>query len=776
MPIHVNTMLEAVAHSLKRAAAFNPDDVTRPAAVLWTDPKQQWLPIIPDLRSIVPTLITLGDYNPSELTGPSIWIRAAIEGLLEDVQITKEDVPVIYLPGISRQTLRAAYDCPVNLQPLIELQYRGVSWIQKNGRDWSVEAFLMSSDGGLGLDLATDEATKYALGSAISEVAITPLSKLRDKRLEASDFNALLTNDFIKDVLSWLNKPDEMKDVWPKPNQKAFRAQMKSELAVDPESEGALVAAEKLGLKSGDWRRVWDRFAEAPGLYPGIIDLLHKAAPVQLDAFADESSWPGRNTEREDQLRSDLNKIGQLPEVELRLALQELENKHGCRRDWVWASLGQAPLSSALKHLISLLENTAKPLTGQDVQELAANYEASGWQADWAVIQALRTVDSNQDRDAITAVIQTMYTPWIDESARRLQALLDNGEPLPASATVDAGNGGVIIFSDGLRYDVGQRLNELLEERGFNVSLTGRWAALPTVTATGKPAVSPVAQLITGEELGESFAPTIAEDGKEATTARLRKLLANAGFQHLGVSDTGDPSGKAWTEHSDLDSMGHKLQVKLADRVEEELRFLCDRVAQLFEAGWKEVRIVTDHGWLLAPGGLPKKELPQFLVKSRWARCAAIKDDSKVDVPMVPWFWNDSQWVAVGPGVHCFSNGNVYAHGGVSLQECRIPDLRVIPGKSKELATAAITGVKWLGFRCQVSVENQPNGSLAEIRQKTGDAGTSLTQAKAIADDNTVKLLVSDDVYEGSPAVIVILDSAGHVIARKATIIGGEES
>jgi hypothetical protein len=769
-------MLEAVAHSLKRAAAFNPDDVTRPAAVLWTDPKQQWLPIIPDLRNIVPVLITLGDYNPSKLTGPSIWVRAAIEGRLEDVNIKKEDVPVIYLPGISRQTLRAAYECPANLQPLIELQYRGVSWIQKNGRDWSVEAFMMSSDGGLALDLATDEATKYALGSAISEVAVTPLSKLRGKRLEASDFNALLTSDFIKDVLSWLNNPNEIKDEWPKPNQKAFRSQMKSELAVDPESDGALAAAEKLGSKVGDWQRVWDRFTEAPGLYPGIIDLLYKAAPAQLDAFADESSWPGRNATLEDQLREDLKQVSALPENELRTELQKLEDKHGCRREWVWAKLGQAPLSISLLHLMTLMERTKKPLAGQDVQELADDYETSGWMADWAVVQALRVAGSSGDRQAVTAVIQAVYTPWIDESARRLQALLDDAVQLPQSATVDVGDGGVILFSDGLRFDVSQRLHELLEEQGFNVSLTGRWTALPTVTATGKPAVSPIAGLIKGNCLGEKFAPDVEETGKEVTTARFRKLLLNAGFQYLGVSDTGDPSGKAWTEHSDLDSMGHKLQVKLVDRVEEELRFLRDRVAQLFEAGWKEVRIVTDHGWLLAPGGLPKKELPHFLAKSRWARCASIKDDSKVDVPIVQWFWNNSQWAAVGPGVHCFSKGNVYAHGGVSMQECRIPDLRVTPGEVKELATAAITGVKWLGFRCQVTVENPPTGGMVEIRLKTEDAGSSLTEPKAITEDNTVKLLVADDEYEGSPAVIVILDGAGHVIAKTATMIGGEGS
>ena len=40
---------------------------------------------------------------------------------------------------------------PAELQPLAELQYRGVLWSQKNGRDWTVNAFVQSRDGGLGI-------------------------------------------------------------------------------------------------------------------------------------------------------------------------------------------------------------------------------------------------------------------------------------------------------------------------------------------------------------------------------------------------------------------------------------------------------------------------------------------------------------------------------------------------------------------------------------------------------------------------------------------------
>ena len=55
-----------------------------------------------------------------------------------------------------------------------------------------------------------------------------------------------------------------------------------------------------------------------------------------------------------------------------------------------------------------------------------------------------------------------------------------------------------MLFSDGLRFDVGQRLKGLLEAHGFACSIQPGLAALPTITATAKPAVSPVASGFTG--------------------------------------------------------------------------------------------------------------------------------------------------------------------------------------------------------------------------------------------------------------------------------------
>lgn len=81
----------------------------------------------------LPQLLVLDAYQPELRTGPAIWLKCAIVGLLTEVQI--DGVPVLYLPGVSRAELRAIESCPRDLQPWAELQYRGVFWSQPNAKD-----------------------------------------------------------------------------------------------------------------------------------------------------------------------------------------------------------------------------------------------------------------------------------------------------------------------------------------------------------------------------------------------------------------------------------------------------------------------------------------------------------------------------------------------------------------------------------------------------------------------------------------------------------------
>ena len=132
-----------------KAADYNRDDVVRPAAILWPDEKREFERLLPRLRLSLPQLLTLGPYDPPTRTGPAIWIRSVLAGKIPDLAFPSDAIPILYLPGVSRSTLRATEDCPPELRPLAELQYRGVFWSQHNGKDWTVSAFLQSERGGL---------------------------------------------------------------------------------------------------------------------------------------------------------------------------------------------------------------------------------------------------------------------------------------------------------------------------------------------------------------------------------------------------------------------------------------------------------------------------------------------------------------------------------------------------------------------------------------------------------------------------------------------------
>jgi hypothetical protein len=187
------------------------------------------------------------------------------------------------------------------------------------------------------------------------------------------------------------------------------------------------------------------------------------------------------------------------------------------------------------------------------------------------------------------------------------------------------------------------------------------------------------------------------------------------------------------------------------------------------------VRVVTDHGWLFCPNGLPTAELPKHLTASKWARCAAIKGESQVPVPTAAWSWNPSEQFATPNGAACFNTGGSYsyAHGGISLQECLTPVL-VVSGGASSSPAAAITEISWKGLRCNVEVSGATAGMQADLRRDAAGGPSVATTAKPI-DAGGARLLVEDDELEGVRVVAVLLSPDGRVIAQRRTRVGGDQ-
>jgi hypothetical protein len=770
----LKTLLEALVGAL-RGCDSSSGNAVRPAAILWTDPERQWSPLGSLLLVELPELLVLGDYDPKKRTGPAIWLRCVIDGALEEPSLPDGRPPIVLLPGVGRQELRAGESCLAALQPLVELMHRGTLWLQKGGHDWTASAFLNSPQG-LGLDLARDDATRDALRRALPEVAVTPLAQLRGRRLEGEDFDRLLSSDPIRDVLRWMGDPEGTRERLGESGWGAFCNLCRDQLGFDPDTQVDVVAGELLGRGEGVWRNVWARFAESPAGYPGIEPLLRRSRPGGRLPFPREP-WPDINERDEHELRETLAALPDLTHEQACALVGELDDHHGERRDWVWARMGRSPMASVLEPLRRLADAVSRAMAGSSLEELAAVYGDRGWQADAAAWEAVALAPA-ADEQVVGPAVRHLLLQWLDESARAFQSVLARTAlPTPGEqGLVQAGEDGCVLFADGLRYDLGQRLAERLEGRGMRVTVGHRWAAAPTVTATAKPGVTPVADLVRGKALGEDFRAELAPNGLPADARNLRAALQQRGYQILGTGSFDAPQAspaRGWVEAGDIDTLGHNVGGRLARQLSEELERLCDRVAGLLDSGWKTVQVVTDHGWLLLPGGLPKVDLPKHLTASRWARCAVISGSSQPDVPRHPWTWNPVHSFAFAPGVACFNKTEEYAHGGLSIQECLTPTLLVERAASQAIR-ATIASVTWRGLRCFVEATSTSRGVRADLRLESPAGASVVAASKPVEPDGSVSLVLAGDEHEEAALVLVLLDDSGQILAQKPTRVGAD--
>ena len=777
MPV---TILQALAQALQQALRFNTGVQTAPACILWPDKEGQWLSALPMLRQQLPELLTLGAYDPQLRSGPAIWLKGAIAGLFPEV--VSQGVPVVYLPGVSRADLRAIESCPRALQPLAELQYRGVFWSQANAKDWTVSAFLASKNGGLALDVVQDKATQEALGQALQAGVLLgqSVSTLQGRTINAEWLRGLLAPNPVRDLLQWMNAPEAARQQSNAVLWDVFVKLCKTDFGFDPLADGVLTAAERLASGGGKWGAVWALYQDSFASVPNIYALLAKVQPPQLGLFPDQkllSGYPQANEQGEADLRRALLGCAALDAAQARAMVATMDKEHGIRRAWLWARMGHSPLAAALEHLAEVAQRSAALPIGQTPVELADSYQQMGWQVDQAALQALAAVHSKGDAEAVGGALRAMYLPWLEESALRLQsAIKKTGGLHQAQGVQTPGADGVCtVFVDGLRYDVAKRLEQRLSSLG-NARLSARWTSMPSVTASGKAWCSPVASFIAGNAGDADFQPRVAADGRPLSGHNFRKLLDEQGVQALDKHECGDPQGRAWTEAGDLDHYGHAHGIRLARDMETQLDQVVERVEELRDAGWRGIRIVTDHGWLLMPGGLPKAELAKHQTETRWGRCAVLKDNAHGTELTFGWDWCKEVQVAYAPGVSNFIAGAEYAHGGISLQECLVPVLELDSADAgRAAADVKIQSVAWKGLRCAVVVEGAAAGYQVDIRTKAALASSSLAASVKPVNGGKANLAVADDEQMGAAAVVVVLNATGEVMQKQVTTVGEKQ-
>ena len=762
------TVLDSFVDRLQGALEHNENAEEPPIALLWPDSDQQFSGVAEVLADKLP-VVTLGALDADKRRGPSYWLRCIVAGTVKLEM--PEGKPIVYMPGVGRGDLRAVESCPRELAPIAELQYRSQWFGHPNGKDWTIRSFLANKERGLGFDVADDNATHEALLGSLSTLLALPVRRLESQRIDATFLHQLLNPDPVAQILEWLDDPGGTQARLDPARWRAFVGQCKKTYDFDPTKDGEVAGGRLLGTREGPWDGVWKRFEQNPERYSGVEARLRNGKPATM--FPEPvSSWPQENEAAEARLRTELSELAGKPPGEVRRVLQKLWGQNRERQGWVWARLDRAPLAFALEHLERLAENTSSA-PAETVEQIAQLHTAHGWEADDAFLAALQATSDSGDREAVVAAGSAVYRPWLDTHARALQSAvgsLPNGKGYEAGGQASTETGTVTVFVDGLRLDLAHRLAQRLAN--FEVTMNTALAALPTVTETAKPALAPVPA--GALKPGEGFATARATNGAKANINVLRSLMTERNVQVLQGTDTGDPSGTAWTDAADIDKRGHDFGAALVDEIDHELDAIARRVRLLLEAGWQRVDVLTDHGWILLPETMEKVELPIAAVEVRKGRCARLKEGATVKVPTVPWFWDGDVNVALAPGVTCFEANQAYEHGGVSPQECVVPRLSVRPGQARTTTGGAgITSLKWHSLMCRIEFENVAPGAQLDIRELPADESTSIADTvKEATSSGTARLFVRDEDFEGRPAFVVIVGSDGSILAQRNVFVG----
>lgn len=769
------SIYDKVIQALKQAENHNAQVMVKPEVILWPDPESQWIEVMDVLQDTMPHLLIYGSYNPIRKQGPAIWLKCMIAKALPEANWDAEAIPIIYLPGVAKSDLRNVENAVFNFQPLLEYQYTGTLFIQENGREWSILAFVENPINGLGIKVSKDNATKDALKKTLPSI-FQDREVLANKTIIDADYlNNQLFPDIIPSILKWMCKGDALLKAMDAGKQEVFINLCKSQYEFEPDHKNIKAIAEKLGAQKNAWKYVWQLYATAPHKYPEIEALLRLAKPADLGSgmFAlPEESWPQVNEQKEEALAQALTKVAKQDAAKALTSLQELEKEHSARRNWVWFELGKAPLIDSLQYLVQMAAQSQEAYSTVSIDAIRTYYTTKGFNIDQYMRKALAVVKTEKDKEIVKSIILLFYQPWLVNMAYKFQKLVAQDASIFTAQTAASETENYVLFVDAFRYELAQEFTKRLEKQKMKVSLRAGWSAIPSLTPTAKPNVSPIATAVSTQSTITEFRPQL-QIGKDLQTQAFRDALKAADFKLVTHANDIQADGNYWQEIGDIDTKGHEEQADMVKRIDELFDQVQEALDVAFERGIKRIKIVTDHGWLLLPGGLPKTPLNAGLTETRWGRCALIKEGAASSLLHLPWRWNPSIFIAYAPGISFFKANEEYAHGGISVHECLVPTM-MVENPNVQNILADIKVVKWVNLKCAINTSDVPDGFMVDIRTKYNDAKSSIVLSKnKTLQGNTVTLMV-DDAAEHQAATIVLMDENERILDKKTTTVGGD--
>ena len=460
----------------------------------------------------------------------------------------------------------------------------------------------------------------------------------------------------------------------------AFVAQCKADFGFDPATAGVIEAARRLGAAEGAWRAGMAAVPRVAGRVPGIPSRLREAQPAQL-ILANPGAWPGPASDAEGNVASGLGgtraPARRAKRARSSLKLEEEPQARGA------ACVGGPRLDAAGAWRSSISPRSpaapcrrAPPAQSSEISEW---YAASGWKTDRSVLRALDEVDRHGDWTAVSAALTPIYRPWLDYGAKALQEAVGpeaNSGNYVASAAPKPAAGEVVVFvevcgstSPTFWLSDWRVLGRRSRQRGLGGAADSHPDSQARLVPIDQALLGPgdaldACRASSGATAGVQTAAFVADRGRRAgaRTARDRGSDRTERGPRPARSIT-----RATTSASDSRT-----------RSTTRCRGSPDGSATCWTPDGRRSPSSPTTAGCCCPSGLPKNEsLPVAATVSKKGRCARVKDGASVDVPTVPWHWDNDVRIAVAPGISCFEANQTYEHGGVSPQECFVPRLTV---------------------------------------------------------------------------------------------------
>jgi len=245
----------------------------------------------------------------------------------------------------------------------------------------------------------------------------------------------------------------------------------------------------------------------------------------------------------------------------------------------------------------------------------------------------------------------------------------------------------VVIVGDGVRYEIADHIATSLEKQ-FKVDKQVMLADIPSETEHNMSA------LYVGNN---EVLPIYKDREKRLTEATGKEII----YMDLEALSYGEKADYLVLTYKDIDSTGEKLQhgaVKLFEEFEQVLK---DKISQLLNMGYKEVHLVTDHGFVLTglldeadkiePVTTGQKEVHERFIRTT-------EKQSNKEWIAFEESYGEYKYVYVSKSHRPFKSKGVYgfSHGGFTPQEIIIPKFvfRKVKSTTSSLEVAIINKIE----------------------------------------------------------------------------------